>query len=482
MIPLRLKSVTLQLIMLFVGVLAVAQLPTFGYRYLDRSEALSALEVVRIADHVAAIAALVDDTSPRDRTKLLDNLRDSDLPVAWTPDPWGVTDKDDSREARLLRDLLLRIVPHSSASNVAVHLLDSKIALPQGASEPAALWRKAGSFPEPIRHIIDQLAAEPTFLVSVRLSDGTWLNLLAAYVEDIDFWPLSSIIALATLTIAISALSIWAIARLTAPYKVFTTAAVRLGTDVNATHIVERGPEDVRGAIRAFNEMQTRLQRLIEDRTQMLAAVSHDLRTPITRLRLRAEGVAKNQRIKFLADLDEMERMVSDLLVFAKEDARSESTLRVDLMAILHTLCDELADRGYQVSCEDGGRVPYLVRPVSIRRCLGNLIDNALKYGERAEVSLHRGENEIMIQIDDAGPGIPEVLREEVFRPFYRLEGSRNKETGGSGLGLTIARTIARAHGGDVLLGEAPAGGLRVRVVLPATDKCLASELSAVAG
>ena len=142
-----------------------------------------------------------------------------------------------------------------------------------------------------------------------------------------------SILVLAALTTAIAGLSIWAIARLTAPFKAFATAARRLGTDVNATPIAERGPEDVRGAIRAFNEMQMRLQRLIEDRTQMLAAVSHDLRTPITRLRLRIEGVGAPQRHKLVADLDEMERMVADLLSFAKEDAHSESTHRVDLMA-----------------------------------------------------------------------------------------------------------------------------------------------------
>jgi signal transduction histidine kinase len=373
-------------------------------------------------------------------------------------------------------------MPGSQPGNIIVSYLRSDTALPQGVEQPAGLWRKAGSFPQPILQIIDQLTTEPTFLVSVRLSDGTWLNFLAAYVEGIDFWTLRSILILATLTTLIAGLSIWAIARLTSPFKAFAAAARRLGTDMNAIPVAERGPEDVRGAIRAFNEMQTRLQRLIEDRTQMLAAVSHDLRTPITRLRLRAEYVEnQHQRFRALADLDEMERMVSELLIFVKDDARSESTLRVDLMAILHSLCDELADQGYHISCEGNGRVPYLCRPVSIRRCLSNLIDNALRYGNCADVSLHRGQSEIMIRIDDGGPGIPEELREEAFRPFYRLEASRNRETGGSGLGLTIARTVARAHGGDVMLSDAPAGGLRVIVVLPATDGPTSSQSSAVA-
>jgi signal transduction histidine kinase len=469
--------------MLFIGVLALAEIAGISYRYFDRSDALSALEAVRIADNISVIASLVEKTPPEDRSNLIDTLSGSNLPVVWAAERWPIADYEQSAEARRLRDLLLRVMPGSYPQNIIVSYLRSDTALPQGVTNPAGLWRNAGSFPEPIRQIIDQLATEPTFLVSVRMSDGTWLNLVAANVEDIDFWSLRSILILATLTTLIAGLSIWAISRLTSPFKAFTTAARRLGTDVNANPIAEQGPEDVRGAIRAFNEMQTRLQRLIEDRTQMLAAVSHDLRTPITRLRLRAEYVEnQDQRSRFLADLDEMEHMVSDLLIVAKDDARSESTLRVDLMAILHSLCDELADRGHHISCESSGRVPYLCRPVSIRRCLSNLIDNAIRYGDRAEVSLHRGDSEIMIRIDDSGPGIPEELREEAFQPFYRLEASRSRETGGSGLGLTIARNVARAHGGDVMLSDAPAGGLRVTIVLPAAEKTTLSQLSGVAG
>jgi signal transduction histidine kinase len=466
----HLRSITLALIMLFVGVLFLAELVIVGYRYFDRSEALIALEAIRIADDISVVASLVDQTPPEGRSKLLANLSGSDLPVSLGTKPWVSGGAEDSKEARLLRELLLRVLPQTG--EITVQFARSDTALPPGVSPPAMLWRKAGLFPEPIRHIIDELVAEPTFLVSVRLRDGTWLNLIAAYVEDIDFWPLHSILVLAGLTIIVAALSIWGIARLTAPFKSFATAARRLGTDVNAKPIIERGPEDVRGAIRAFNEMQRRLQRLIEDRTQMLAAVSHDLRTPITRLRLRAEFVQNTvQRAKFLEDLNGMERMTADLLSFAKEDSHSEPTTWIDLTATLHSICDELADDGYDVSFNDNGRVLYPCRPVSIRRCLSNLIDNALKYGQGATVRLEVRDEEVAIVVDDRGPGIRDDLKEEVFRPFYRLETSRNRETGGSGLGLTVARTVARAHGGDVILGDSPKGGLRASVVLPITEK-----------
>jgi signal transduction histidine kinase len=468
--PLRLKSITLELMLLFVGVLTLAETANVGYHYLDRSEALTDLEAVRIADNISVFAALMDEMPQENRSKLLDNLRGSDLPVSWAAEPWAIADKDESEEARLLYQLLTRVLPR--ASEVKVYFAHSNADLPSGVSRPAMLWHKAGSFPEPIPQIINELSAEPTFLVSVRLRDGSWLNFLAAYVETIDFWPIRSVLILAGLATIIAVLSVWGIARLTAPLKAFATAARRLGTDVNATPIAERGPQDVRGAIRAFNEMQMRLQRLIEDRTQMLAAVSHDLRTPITRMRLRIEGIkAQAQRANFIGDLDEMERMVRDLLGFAKEDALSEPTHRVDLTATLHSLCDELADRGFDVSFHGSGRVPYMCRPIAIRRCLGNLIDNALKYGQCAKVSLEVCDDEIMIRIDDRGPGIPEGLREEVFRPFFRVEGSRNRETGGSGLGLTVARSVARDHGGEISLGQSPAGGLRVTIILPAVDR-----------
>ena len=465
----RLKSITIELVILFVAVLGVAELLSLSYRYVDRSEALSALESIRIADRVAGVVSLVEKTPPGDRQKLLETFRGSELPAVWTAEHWPINDKESSKEALLLRDLLLRVLPKSD--DVIVSYLPSGTSVPsQVEGELAMVWRKSGPFPEPIRQIIDELTAEPTFLVTIRLGDGTWLNLLAAYVENIDFWPFRSISILATMIFLIAGLSIWAIARLTSPFQVFAAAATRLGTDVNARPIPEQGPEDVRGAIRAFNDMQIRLQRFIEDRTQMLAAVSHDLRTPVTRLRLRAEYIAsRSQRAKFLVDLEEMENMITGILSFAKDDANSEPTVNVDLRSILHSLCDDLSDRGFKVSFDEEGRLPYFCRPLSMRRCFNNLLDNALKYGERADVSIEVSATTILVHIDDRGPGIPKVLREEAFRPFNRLEKSRNRETGGSGLGLTVARTLARGHGGDVFLSEAPGGGLRATVVLPHT-------------
>jgi signal transduction histidine kinase len=319
-----------------------------------------------------------------------------------------------------------------------------------------------------VRDVIGELADEPTILVSVRLSDGSWVNLVAAFVETIDFMQAGGIALIAVMIAAVGAISIWAIRRLTAPFAVFAGAAARLGSDVNASPIREAGPSEVRDAIRAFNGMQVKLKRFVEDRTQMLAAVSHDLRTPITRLRLRAEFVDDAaERAKFYADLKEMDDMIAGVLSFAKDDSFAEETIRIDLVAMLESICDDMADRSLDVAFEGGGRLPYPCRPVAMRRCFTNLIDNAVKYGSRARVSLDASASEIAVRIDDAGPGIPVARREEVFRPFHRLEPSRNPDTGGFGLGLTVARTVARAHGGDVAFADIAGGGMRTSVLLP---------------
>ena len=201
----------------------------------------------------------------------------------------------------------------------------------------------------------------------------------------------------------------------------------------------------------------------------MLAAISHDLGTPITRLRLRAEFVDdEEQRKKMLADLDDMEKMVSLALSFARDEAASEPHAMVDLRTLLQRVCDDVADAGHGITLDIGDdAVPYGCRPAALRRALTNLIDNAIKYGRQARVSLKNDQQGVLVRIDDNGPGIPEELQEEVFRPFRRLEASRSRETGGTGLGLTIARTTIRAHGGDITLTNRSEGGLRVEVWLP---------------
>ena len=215
-------------------------------------------------------------------------------------------------------------------------------------------------------------------------------------------------------------------------------------------------------------EEQGRIDRLIADRTQALAAVSHDLRTPIARLRLRAGFVEDGEAARAIdADLDEMEAMITATLAYLRGEAEQEQLRVTNLAAILETLCDDATDAGRNVSYDGPSQVRLACRPIAIKRALANLINNAVKYGGAARVTLRDHASSVEVAVEDDGPGIPESELEAVFTPFRRLESSRNRETGGTGLGLTIARNILRAHGGDVVLRNRPEGGLSAVASLP---------------
>ncbi len=312
------------------------------------------------------------------------------------------------------------------------------------------------------------------FAASMRLPDGDWLNVQVAMPPPRPWHSATFLVAFVLMTVAAVLLILGAVARLMRPVRLLAAAADRLGRDVNAAPLDENGPSEVATAARAFNQMAARIRRFVADRTQMLAAIGHDLRTPITRLRLRAEFMDDDeQRRKMLSDLDEMEKMIAATLAFARDDAAAEPASPLDLAALCRTVADEAADAQPELAeaiAYDGPeRLTVRARPVAMKRAVANLVSNALAYGGAARIRLSRGEGgTVRLVVEDDGPGIPEAELEAVFAPFRRLEGSRNRETGGTGLGLTIARNILRAHGGDVVLQNRPEGGLRAVATLPA--------------
>lgn len=305
-------------------------------------------------------------------------------------------------------------------------------------------------------------------LLSVRLPDGRWLNAGTAFPAAPN-WALPSLVSLGLSALLVALVVIVAVRRITRPLASLAVAADALGRGEVRPPLPEDGPVDLRRTTRAFNRMQERLKRYVDDRTRMLAAISHDLRTPITSLRLRAELVEEEEtRERMLATLDEMQRTVEATLLFAREEATSEATRVVDLAALVESIVADLADLGGEAGFAGSPRTPYACRPTSLRRALRNLIENAMAYGKRARVRLEAGPVEVRVIVEDDGPGIPEDAFERVFEPFVRLEESRSRETGGTGLGLAIARTIVRGHGGDIALRNRPGGGLEVSVLLPA--------------
>jgi signal transduction histidine kinase len=276
------------------------------------------------------------------------------------------------------------------------------------------------------------------------------------------------ILFLISVAIVSALVSIWMARRIVAPIREFAGVAERLGLDLTAPPLAVRGPQELRSTIRAVNRMQHRLQRFLEDRTQMLAAISHDLRAPLARLRLRAELVGDGeQQRKMFDDLDSMNAMIESTLAFARDDARQEPRTLVNLGVLVGDVCEDAGDSGDKVAYTGQRGIDVSCRPSLVRRAVANLVDNAVKYGGGARVKLVHDIERVVIVIDDDGPGIPPDEHEKVFAPFYRREPARDPAKAGVGLGLSIARTVAREHGGDVTLRNRDGGGLSVRVELP---------------
>jgi signal transduction histidine kinase len=304
--------------------------------------------------------------------------------------------------------------------------------------------------------------------LAVRLQGGTWLNAAFAKPAYGSIWTSQSTVSLGITAIVLTLIAILVARRVARPMRRLAFAAEAFGRGEETARLPEEGPTDIRRTAEAFNRMQERLRRFVSDRTSMLAAIGHDLRTPITSLRLRAEFVTDEEmREKILATLNEMQAMTEATLAFAREEAAGEPTRVIDLAALTESICDDLADLGWNVTFAESGKVPYRCRPAALRRALRNLVENAVRYGGCARASLALSKDSFEISIDDKGPGIPEEEFERVFAPFFRLEGSRSRTTGGVGLGLSIARTIVRGHGGDIELVNLRSGGLRAMIRLP---------------
>jgi signal transduction histidine kinase len=393
------------------------------------------LRYPRLVGRVATVAAIAGSAPAERRPELLERVARPPLDAQWSPTAQPPAEAArDWRSRHLSRDL----------QQALGDLGPTAIVIDDSPAEEVAAW--------------------------LQLADGSWLTVNVDREALGSLWPLRFGLGLSVLTGGIALLAVWAARRATVPLGRFAQAAGRLGTDVNAPPMAEAGPSEIIQAARAFNQMQERIQRLVDDRTRMLAAIAHDLRTVLTRLRLRAELIDDaEQQQRAIADLDAMATMLDETLAFARDDSAGDARQDVDLAALVRSLCDDLADAGQPVQYLGPDRLRFACRPVALRRALTNLIDNAVKYGRAAEVGLKSDRDAIRLTIEDRGPGIPAAAREQVFQPFFRLEPSRSRATGGTGLGLAVARTIVHRHGGEIALDDRPGGGLVVRITLPAT-------------
>lgn len=313
--------------------------------------------------------------------------------------------------------------------------------------------------------LADRLTFAP-FAASVRQADGRW-----ATVEPprdlLSPWQQRILLALAISMLLLAPL-VWLMARrLTRPIRVFAEAAERLGANPDAEPLTPSGPSEVRTAIQAFNDMQASLRDHMRRRTQTVAAIAHDLRTPLTRLRFRAEQAPEPVRERMAGDIEEMDALIAQAMAYVRGETPSERRERFDLAALASDCAGGFSETGAAVTFSGAGALPVEGDPAALRRALSNLISNAVKFGGSARVLAAAAGDRAVITVEDDGPGLPEAELEAVFEPFHRAERSRNRETGGAGLGLTVARQAARAHGGDVVLSNRPQGGLAARLELP---------------
>ncbi|MGD9788606.1 MAG: ATP-binding protein [Sulfuricellaceae bacterium] len=399
------------------------------------------------ADRIAHWLQLLDTLPPQERQALLPLAAREETRLKLALPPPAM----DKREVPFLRDRL------QEKLGTAIHL--ENVRLEEGGCAPD---QEEGSC-DKARRVV----------ASARLSDGT-----PATVELLDRPPRRRspaldrfLVQMAIFAVALALLAGGVAYWVTRPLRRMAKAALSLGRNIAQPPLPEAGPAEVRDASRAFNRMQSQIRRHVEERTGILAAITHDLQTPLTRMRLRLENApADPRRDKLLQDLEHMGQMVKEGLDLARSlDAPPPSQL-LAIDSLVYSVCEDLADAGQKVTCSGESLATVRARPVDLRRCLTNLLTNAVNYGDRADVHIERSDTEVRIRIKDAGPGIPADQLERVLDPFVRLETSRSRDTGGTGLGLTIAHNIARGHGGSLTLRNGQDGGLEATLTLPLAE------------
>lgn len=452
------QSLFSRMVLILLGGLILVQSISVIFHLRERDRLLFRSNSMESAQRIVDTIRLLNSLAPVDRHKLVTALNSPTLQISLGVSPPSVPHhKPDSvnQEASftmLLHDLL------GEAPSIDIEVAVSEMRWPTRQLEGNALRPAINIYPQ----------QRTVFTVWTRLQDGTMVSVDASPSGGAFPTPPRLLVNLLILFAAVIFLSLLAVRLATRPLNTLASAAEKLGNNINSPPLVENGPTEVRRAAHAFNTMQSRLVNYIQERTRILAAMSHDLKTPITRLRLRAELLEDDDlRTKFAKDLEEMESMVAATLDFMRGVDNPEPVQPVDIMALLESLQADAAEIGQEVGLDGIAARPYPCKPAALKRCLGNLIDNAVKYGKSATVIVNDHDKQLQIHILDQGQGIPETELKRVFEPFYRLESSRSRDTGGTGLGLGIARNIAQMHGGDLLLRNHPCGGLEAILTLP---------------
>jgi signal transduction histidine kinase len=427
-------------------------LPYFGYHRRQNTQVGVAGVFQQMPYRINAIIGVLNATPPDHRQAVIGALQLPELSFRLLDQPLPMMTNDDEPDAVLLHN---RIIAALTVPRSVIVANRYRPANPQHPNEYDRVQRGVR--------------------IETTLFDGQWILFVSRLNPPAPGDPIASRFqrtSLATwlaMTIVLGVLlSLFVARRVAKPLSDLAIAVEQLGGQGDTAPIDANGPLEVQRAIEAFNRMQARLRRFNDDRTRMIAAMSHDLRSPLTRLRLRTELVdGHDQQSKMLAEIDMMGAMIDSMLAFARDDTKREPRSLVDLSALVEGICENAADVGDAVTYSGPRDVNILCRPAALRRAISNIVDNAIKYGNKAALVLSCEANVVRIVIDDEGPGIPQSERDRVFEPFYRIENARSPDQAGVGLGLSVARSIILEHGGEISLGSSAGGGLSVKLEFP---------------
>lgn len=448
------KGLTGQIILVALAGLILIQLLSIQIYRTDREEALGFVNSRNAMQRIISVVRLLSLSPPSLYDEILKASRSETLLLRLSDEPL----QPDNRSPRFEQLVRSRLnYPSGLTVEISAELKQD--------SQRSKAWEHHA------RMMRDRKGPPPRDMRlygSIELPQGGWLQFSSLVDKEAGSWSWQTTLNLMLVASLVIGLMVLLFRRATRPLKQLAANADRLGRGEDIDPLKEEGPIEVRESIQAFNRMHTRLARFVQDRTRMLAAISHDLRTPITSLRLRTEFLADGEdKERIQQTLQQMEQMLAATLSFAREEGQQEATRELDLVSLLESLCDDYADTGQPVTCLAEGKQVYACRANTLRRVLQNLIGNAIKYAGSAEVSLERTRDELLIRVCDNGPGIDEEHLEDVFKPFVRLDEARNTESGSVGLGLSIARTLVHQHGGELTLQNRPQGGLEARISLP---------------
>ncbi|AZO11811.1 MULTISPECIES: ATP-binding protein [unclassified Mesorhizobium] len=460
------QTLPVWVLLIVIAGLMISQVATLYIVSRDRAAANDVVDLYRLNDRAYSLVQLMHDATPEERKATASGLFNATYALTVTDTPAVTSSIAGDDQLAELEDILVGRLSKFGITDARVRRdpATQEADIPDGR----VANKDVGQVERDLLVLAADFAQSDKLTASLRFADGQWLNFTepitpAGPILSFDSLPLYVLIAGLVVV-----MSIWSLRRLTAPYRMMETAVNRIGKDLKSPPIAETGSREIRAAAKAVNAMQSRLRDYVEDREHLAAALAHDLRTPLTRMRLRLELLRKSPAREALAhDLADIESIASSVIDFAKFEVTEEKAERIDFWSLVEAVADAFEDASFD---DDAARSRGLIctaRPVALRRCVTNLVQNAVTYGKKAHLSVQRSGDAIKLTIRDEGPGIPQAKLDEVFGSFVRIEQSRNRETGGLGLGLTIARNIARAAGGEISLSNHPGGGLLTELRLP---------------